>query len=274
MKKPSKHVKDIVVISDTHFGSSLALCPPGCLTDDGQPIGLSKLQRKLWAFWNDFWNWVDERLDGKPFILVHNGDIVDGDHHRTTTLLSANPAIQKRIATKALKEIINKSAGYYQIRGTEAHVGASACSEETIAEELGAVVDPESGAHSRWDMWLEFGDELIHFSHHIGTTSSSAYESSAVQREIVAAFTDAGQWNRKPPSMLVRSHRHRYIEVKNHRGRGIVTPAWQAKTPFVFKIDRMRLPMFGGLMLRQGAEGVHVREKIYTIQPSQTIKIQ
>jgi hypothetical protein len=272
MKKP-KSIKNIVVISDTHFGSTLALCPPGVRLDDGARIERSVVQQKLWQHWTDFWGWVDNRLGGEPFILVHNGDIVDGSHHKTTTVHTDNPIIQQRLAVSAMKPIVDKCYKYFQIRGTEAHVGQSACLEESVAEILGAEQEQSTGAYSRQDLWLNFGDELLNFCHHIGTTSSSAYESSAVQREIVAAFTDAGQWKKRPPSIVIRSHRHRYIEVKNHGGRGIVTPAWQAKTPFVFKIDRLRLPMFGGLILRQGEEVVLVREWIRTIEPSATITV-
>jgi hypothetical protein len=278
MKKQSKtpsisQINNIVVISDTHFGSTLALMPPGIMLDDEQTIELSPVQKKLWGMWHEFWDWIEERLDGEPFILVHNGDIVDGSHHGTTTVVTNNLTIQQRIAKVGMERPLQLCSAYYQIRGTEAHVGQSACSEESIAEHLGAVQLPNGGPYSRWQLWVELGDELIHFSHHIGTTSSTSYESSAVMREIVAAFVEAGQWGVRPPTMVVRSHRHRYIEVKTHHGRGIVTPAWQTKTPFVFKIDRLRVPHFGGLLIRSGTEGVHVREWLRTVEREQSVNM-
>ena len=151
------------------------------------------------------------------------------------------------------------------MRGTEAHVGQSADAEERIAEALGAEKDETTEQFSRWELTVGLGNEIVHFSHHIGTTSSTSYESSAPMREIAAAFIEAGQWGNRPPTILIRSHRHRYIEVKPPNCRIVVTPAWQAKTPFVFKMDRMRSPQFGGLIIRLGDEGVHVRERLYTV---------
>lgn len=265
-------IHNIVVVSDTHFGSTLALCLRHKL-DDGGMYYPSKLQRKLWIMWLDFWSWVYQQIDGEPFILVHNGDIIDGRHHQTTTLSSHNLTIQSRLAVTALQTHVGRAAQYYQIRGTEAHAGQSAEEEEAIAAALGAVLDPETGQYSRWELWIRLGDELIHLAHHIGTTSSTAYESSAPMRELVAAFVEAGQWRGKPPTILIRSHRHRYCEVKVPGARIVVTPGFQAKTPFVYKLDRMRAPQFGGLLIQKDKDGVHVREKLYTIKPSATITL-
>lgn len=264
-------VPNIVCISDTHCGSTLGLSQRHQL-DDGGFFDPSILQKKLWRLWENFWDWTYDQLEGEPFILVHNGDILDGVHHRTTTLSSHNLTIQCRLAVDIMEQHVAKAERYYQIRGTEAHVGQSAQEEEAIAATLGAVQDKETGQYSRWELWMEFGNELIHFAHHIGTTSSTAYESSGPMREMVAAFVEAGQWGKRPPTLLVRSHRHRFIEVKAPNGRIVVTPAWQCRTPFVFKVDRMRAPQFGGLLIRNGKEGVYIREKLYTIGPSAIVK--
>ncbi len=268
----AREIKNIVVISDTHFGSTLALSMRHQL-DDGGYYDPSVIQKKLFAYWQDFWEWIYQHLDGEPFVLVHNGDIIDGVHHRTTTLSSHNLTIQNRLAVEMMEPHVANAKAYYQIRGTEAHVGQSAQDEEAVAAVLGAVQDEETGQYSRWEMWMEFGEELIHFSHHIGTTNSTAYESSGPMREIVAAFVESGQWKGNPPTIIVRSHRHRYIKVSPPNSCIVVTPAWQAKTPFVFKIDRMRGPMFGGLLIRKGKDGVVIKEKIYTLARGEPVKI-
>lgn len=263
-------IRNIVCISDTHFGSTLALSCRHRL-DDGGHYDPSPMQQKLHGMWKDFWAWAYRLLDGADFVLVHNGDVLDHVHHNTTTLSSHNLTDQARLAIMMLEPHIKRSKAYHQIRGTEAHAGQSARDEEALAERLGAVPNAV-GQYATWDLNVELGSELIHFAHHIGTTNSSAYESSAVNREMVAAFVEAGQWKKRPPSIIIRSHRHRYIEVKLHGVRAAVTPAWQAKTPFVFKMDRMRAPMFGGLLIRLGSEGVHIREKLFTIQDEAPIK--
>jgi hypothetical protein len=269
----TRKIRDIVVISDTHFGSTLGLCPPKHRLDDGGYYLPSNIQQKLWAYWQDFWCWTYARLNGQPFAIVHNGDLIDGDHHNTPTIISRNLKDQEHMAINVMQPHVQKAAMYFQLRGTEVHAGQAAACEERIAATLGAVQDSDTGAHSTWELGMELGPEIIHFSHHIGTTTSTAYEASAPMREITAAFVEAGQWGNHPPTVLVRSHRHRYIEVKPANCRIVVTPAWQAKTPFVFKMDRMRSPMFGGLIIRLGDEGVHIRERIYTLTRPIDVKL-
>lgn len=260
------------MISDTHAGSSVALSPRHRL-DDGGYYDPSPIQKKIFKLWLNFWDWTYDRLGKEPFIIVHNGDLIDGQHHHTTALTTGNLTIQQRVAMEIMEPHIARSEGYYQIRGTEAHAGKSASEEEMAAQVLGAIPDKETGQSARWEMWIEFGSELIHFAHHIGTTTSAAYESSALNREIVAAFVEAGQFNQRPPSIIVRSHRHRFIAIEPVMGRGIITPGWQAKTPFVFRIDRMRAPMFGGIIIKKGTEGVHIRKKIYTLDRGESVVI-
>jgi len=269
----SPEIKNIIVISDTHFGSTVALCPPRVRLDDGGWYVSSPMQQKIWAYWKDFWQWSFNLIGDEAFALVHNGDVVDGDHHGTTMLFSKNLKDQENLAVQVLEPIVERAACYFQIRGTEAHVGQSGSNEERVAKTLGSVVDEDSGQHSRWDLCVELGGEIINFSHHIGTTTSVAYEASALMREVASNFTEAGQWGLRPATVLVRSHRHRYCQVQPPNCRILVTPAWQGKTGFVFKLDRMRMPQFGGVIIRLNDDGIgiHVRERIYTLSPGQPV---
>jgi hypothetical protein len=113
---------------------------------------------------------------GEPYDICHNGDVVEGVHHRATTQISHNILDQKRIAINVLKGEIarcKKMGGtYYHIRGTEAHVGQSSIFEEEVAESLGAKPN-EHGQHARYDLWKRVGTKdgpLVHLLHHIGTT--------------------------------------------------------------------------------------------------------
>lgn len=272
-KKEVESIRDLVVISDTHFGSSVALMPPNFKTDDGQTVQQSPTQVKLWQHWTDFWTWTYRRLAGKPFALIHNGDIIDGDHHGTKQLITGNSAIQARMAEECLRPHVAKSKAFYVIRGTEAHVGHSAENEERIAERLGAVMDESTGSFSRWELWIELGKELLHFSHHIATTTSTAYKSSPLMRTMAAAFSTAGEWGIRAPSFLIRGHCHDYTEVKRSNCRIVTCPCWQVKTGFVYKFNTTDQPVIGGLLIKLGDEGVHVREKIYTIDRPQFVKL-
>jgi hypothetical protein len=278
----STRTGNLVVFSDTHSGCRLGLCPPTPVPlDDGGAYVASEFQRKVWALWREFHDeWVPEVTDGEPYDLVHNGDAIDGVHHNSTTQISHNIEDQLTLAEMILKPEADKcrKAGgtYYHIRGTEAHIGKSGVYEEQLARRLGAKPNGDKQA-ARYDLWKRIGTDgpLVHFLHHIGTTSSTARETSAVNAELAAEFNEAAQWGRVPPDIIVRSHRHRYssIELPTKRGRAtsVVTPGWQGKTPFVWKIAGARLtePQFGGLVIRYNDEGVfYVRSFVKTLDRS------
>jgi hypothetical protein len=118
---------------------------------------------------------------------------------------------------------------------------------------------------------------IFQFAHHIGVTSSAAYESSAPMREMVAGLVEAAQWDRNLPDVFVRSHRHRFIPISipSKRGRihSVITPGWQLRTPFTERIDRMRMPHIGGVVFLVENNRCMIEEKIYPLPEPKMIKI-
>lgn len=282
-KKKAPAPSNLIVFSDTHCGCRLGLCPPDPIAlDDGGTYQASKFQRQVWQLWREFWDvWVPEVTKGEPYDLVHNGDAIDGVHHNSTTQVSHNIEDQLRIAEAALLPVVAacKATGgtYFHIRGTEAHVGQSGVWEEQLGKRLGAKPNAE-GQFARYDLWKRVGTStkrvtapLVHLLHHIGTTGSAAHEASAVNAELAAEFVEAARWRREPPDYVVRSHRHRSLAVDLDSAKGyaaaIVTPAWQGRTPFAYKIPgaRLQTPQFGGILIRLGNEEHHYRRKVWSI---------
>lgn len=276
-----KGVRNIVVISDTHSGCQLALMPPAFQLDGGPVVSQSQVQKELWKMWRYFWEvWVPKATKGEPYIIVHNGDAVEGVHHNSVTQITHNIKDQVKMAKTIMQPVISnpKCKAYYHIRGTEAHVGKSGQAEEGLASALGAVPD-EAGNHARWELYLKMADKyLIHFTHHVGTSSSSSYESTAVYKEYIEACVEAGRWGHPRPDCLVRSHRHRGFttDVPTDKGKGIVhiTPAWQLKTPFVFKLGmKMSTPQIGGSLISIGEDGLYARSKVWDIERPKTVDV-
>lgn len=277
-------VTNVVVVSDLHCGCRLSLCPPhGAAVDDGGTHMPSTLQRAIWAHWESFWNeFVPSVVKGEPYAVVTNGDVVEGVHHGSTTQISHNLGDQARLAYDVLAPVVDKAkGGFYMVRGTEAHVSASAREEETLAERLGAIPNAE-GQHARWDLWARIGPHLVHFLHHISSTGSQSYEATAVHKELIEEFVEAARWRREPPAAIVRSHRHRHIETTVSTGTdsgrigrafAVVTPAWQGKTPFAWKIPGARLstPQFGGIVLRYHDGVLFSRECVWTVGRSEEV---
>lgn len=271
-----------VTVSDMHCGCRLGLVPYGVKRiklDDGGWYVPSPFQRLVAAKWHEFWTeFVPRVVRGEPYAIIVNGDTTDGVHHNSVTQISHNPVDQARIAKACLEPLIDRKecVGYFHIRGTEAHVGPSGNLEERLAEELGAKPNKE-GQYARYDLWINIGGKcLTHILHHIGTTGSQAYEATAVHKELVEEYAESGRWGEKPPQMIVRSHRHRFIETSVPTSMGgahaIVTPGWQGRTPFSYKIPggRLSTPQFGGIVIRQGDEDAYFREKVWTIKRSDT----
>ena len=270
-------IKNIVVISDTHCGCQFGLCPPKIKLDGGGSYEQSNLQKIVWNRWKKFWNeFVPEVTNDEDYIIVHNGDAIDGIHHGSTTQISHNITDQKNIYTEIFSQLLSAShcKQYFHIRGTEAHVGKSGEHEENIAKILGAKPD-EAGNYARWELWLRFAGGLGHFTHHVGTTSSTAYESTAVHKELVEAYNEAGRWKDSPPDFIIRSHRHRAYEIKIPSDKGfahaIVTPGWQLKTPFVYRgtLGRTGTPQIGGIIIQHREDiPIYTMAKIWRMDRS------
>lgn len=240
----------------------------------------SDAQQMIWAAWREFWEeWVPLAGHGEPFAILVNGDALDGVHHGSKTQVSQNHADQAAIALQCLEPLMEKCRGrLYMVRGTEAHVGPSAEMEEMLAERLGAVPDAH-GQHSRFEIWFRLGRGLVHAMHHIGTTGSMHYESTAVMKELSESYTEAGRWRDDPPDVVVRSHRHRHLEVRvpTKLGYGIsfVTPGWQLKTPFTYKIPggRLTTPQIGGSIIRDGDNDFYTRHRVWRMPRPEVVQL-
>lgn len=267
--------RNIVVISDTHCNSTIGLClPEGHRLDDGGWYKPSEFQLSLWGLFQDFCNdWIPRVTKGEPWDLVINGDAIDGDHHRTPTIISRNMQDQFRVARDTLSGIVKlckESGGEYgHVRGTEAHVGPSAQEEERLAEALGAKPD-KSGNFSRWRLRRLLGNHLVSFRHHIGGGASQAYEGTALTKTQTSQFADSGRWGRQVAQVDVRGHRHRYGKWEKDGKDGhyitVVSPGWQGLTPFTHRMSDPQEPEFGGLLIRLGDEEIYTRSKVYSIE--------
>lgn len=270
-------VNSLVCIADLHVGCKLGLCPPKVKVDDGGTYHASKFQRKVHRWWRQFWDdWVPIATRGDEFGVVLVGDALEGRHHRATTQWSQNLSDQEKVAQQILEPVVAQCGGrYWHIRGTDAHAGPSGESEESLAKALGAISN-EEGQYARHELWKYIGPNkniLVHALHHISTTSSQAYESTAVHKEYIAACSSAARWGLRAPDFVVRAHRHRYfrteVATQNERGVGVVLPGWQGKTPFVFRLALGRLspPQFGGIMIRFSEEGEpYMRQKVHYLE--------
>lgn len=289
-----QEIRNLIIISDTHCGCRFGLCPPVDIPlDGGGSYKPSDMQKTMWRIWeNEFWGeWVPEVTHGEPFAVVMNGDMIDGVHHGSVSQISQNLSDQKTIAQMIFSPIgetcakdENGNPYFYIIRGTEAHVGASAEIEEDLGKLLNAK-PTKTGERSHYELWIKVGGALCHFMHHIGYTSSAQHEAAAINAELTREITEAARWAEEPPIFVVRSHRHRYsrvslpaqISAKKHvEAVAFCTPGWQLKTPFTYRIAGSRIspPQLGGAIIRSGDEDVYARHFTRTIRRNVQVNVE
>ena len=267
----------LVVTSDSHCGSTLGLChPDGVELDDEGSYSASVYQRAIWAQWRLFWDeFVPSVTKGEPYAWLHNGDSIEGQHHRTTQTISGNIEDQIRCAETVLEPEVCKARLFDIVRGTPAHVGESGKDEEALAKALGC--EKRNGSHSRWEVNYDLNGYHIHAAHHIGTTMSVAYEHSALSRELMKMLVESAQWGDDHPDLMIRSHRHRYASAAIPTARGtaeiLITPAWQLKTGFVWKVNVLSRPQIGGVVIGSDEYGLYHRRFIWAPPKSGTVAL-
>ena len=242
------------VVSDTHCGSTLGLCPPeGVGLDDGGRYLPSREQIALWEAWIDYWSRVGEaREKRQPLICVINGDAVEGLHHHSAQSVSQNlAATQHAIAMGAFAPMLAlKPSAVIFIRGTEVHVGSSAEHEERLAEDMGAE-ESRSGTFSHWHFQADSAGVRLDFAHH-GAVGRMPHTRTNPLGSLAMRITNAAAKAREPiPDIAIRSHMHQWGDTgDNYPVRVIQTPAWQLSTAFVHKVAAGSLPEIGGLIIR------------------------
>ena len=278
MKK--SRINNVVVVSDLHCGCQFGLCPPGPIgLEGGGSYRQSRPQAWVWKQWLKFWrDWVPQACHGEDYAIVINGDALDGVHHGSVSQITHNLSDQTRILKASLQPILHPNQKLFWISGTEAHVGPSGQDEERAASLMGAIPD-QFGNCARHELWLNVGNGLCHFLHTISTTNSAAYESTAVMKELVDAYTESGRNRLRSPDVEVRSHRHRHLEVRvpTALGYGIsfVTPGWQLKTPFVYRTagGRAASAQVGGSVIRQGDRDLYTRHWVRSAGRPKVVQI-
>lgn len=264
--------------SDPHAGSTVAICPPEVQLDDGGYYKASRAQNWLWDCRTEALSIVAKlrtQLGAKLYYLS-NGDVTDGDHHGTTQILSGNPTAQAAVVDAIMKPILAlRPDGLAFVRGTEAHVGKSACYEERIAKGLlkdgwPVITDAATGNASHWHFRAEMHGVRLDFAHHgrVGTRPwTKATGPMTLAAEIGYNHFRRGEPH---PHIAVRSHMHQYFDTHDaHPVRVIQTPCWQLATSYIHRIAPDNLADIGAvIVVLQEGEPPEVRPMLYRPDPS------
>lgn len=283
MPKESKPVV-LAITSDLHAGSTVALCPPEIGLDDGGAYKASKAQQWMWSCWLDFWAQVGaaRKEYGGDLYTLFNGDLVDGNHHGTTQILSGNPNAQAAVVNECMRVPLEmKPEKIWIVRGTDAHVGQSASAEERIADGLRRdkrpiVSEKNTGSASHWHARAALHGKRLDFAHHGRVGTRPWTKPNVVMNLAAEIFMEHAQEDfdagRAPtaPHLAIRSHMHQFVDTGSaHRTRVIQTPAWQLATSFINRIAPGKLGEVGGvIVVIRPNQPLDVRPILYKAEPA------
>ena len=248
----------LACVSDVHAGSTVALCPEKITLDDGGEYHASKAQRWLMQCWREYWARVAEKRAemGAELYVVFNGDAVEGDHHRTTQIVSGNPNAQAAAWNAAISIPLELKPDHIVIvRGTEAHVGQSASAEERIADGLSrdkrpVIRDHETGAAAWWHWRAELQGVRVDITHHgrMGRLPRTRRSNLVLYAwDILDEHADSGH---PPPHLCLRGHNHKRGDTGDACPvRVVATGAWQLGTAHVHKVAADSLADIQGVIV-------------------------
>jgi len=192
------NIRDYIIVSDTHSGCGMALCPPQFdLVDKGSYVA-SPIQKQIWQYWTtDIKEWIPYITQGRPYGVIHNGDAMDYVHHRSVSQISHNILDHHLIFKIVMDPLLDKAKEFYMLRGTEAHSGPSSKEEELLARYMGAIA--RDNQYARYELDLEIEGFLVNFMHHIGVSNRNNSELTAIAAELHEIRQERLKWKKPVP---------------------------------------------------------------------------
>lgn len=240
-------MRDLVLaLADTHFNATTGLCPPVISLDDEGEYHASRFQLWLWANWQALQaNFAQRAREADRVFGIMLGDGPDLNFHSGYQLITLNRAVIIRGFTELMQPVRERcKAGFFVVRGTEAHTGGSGELEEAAAEALDATRYPEDSlTRSCWFVKLLLQGVLIDACHH-GRMGNLAHTRANALGGLVESVID--QYIRdgesKMPDLILRAHRHLWADSgTNYVARAVQLPCWQLPTSHTHKVaPRMR----------------------------------
>lgn len=237
-----------ITTSDHHMNSQLGLCAPFVKYDSGGEYHYNESQSVTWKYWLDFCGRV-EKLSGEKYIQL-NGDLCDLDS-KSGQRITSNPADIVKIMETTLEPLLSNATYKFVIRGTEYHTGAAGFIEELFAQRIGAEKCIDTKSYSWYHLRQEIEGINFDIAHHtsIGNLAWTQYNTPI--RTIYEIQTNCQRTGYPVPHIILRGHVHTKIDTENidKFTRFIVTPSWQNKNSFAYKVCTNKITEFGGTII-------------------------
>ena len=234
MKRAKKTAPRLIfAASDFHSGSTVALMPPRIELAEGLVVEANPLQAWFWTCYLDALEWVREVAGDDDFGLILNGDLIEGDHHRTDQIIGRNLTDHIVTAEAVLRPLVEMAKKTYIVRGTECHVGDT---EAALGQIFQTEKNPETGRRVFDRLTLDVCGVRLVARHHVSTTSRPWLESNGLGMELASEQLNAVRNGEPMPRILCVAHRHVGGHVQTTDGLCLATPAWQGLTRHGHKV--------------------------------------
>lgn len=232
-------MKRILVVSDMHVGSTVAVMPDEVNPDKGGRIEANPLQRVLYEKWQEM---VDRGRFDACFVL---GDAVDGPNIKSRGFELWTSNLRQQVTTAADLLGMVRTRRYYGVQGSFYHV-----SENTSADL--AVIDCLRGTFGS-DLVIVSEECRMHICHEIGYSGSPVSKATAPSTEL--AFSAIHDPHMGTFDLLLRGHRHDYYDLRTVLGHIVGCPGWKVRDAFAAKKGLKMLSNLGYLVLEiRGAD--------------------
>lgn len=234
--------RTIVLVGDFHFGSAVALCPPGFTTQYENRVEGSEGQRQIWEYYMQFCG-ICNHFKADTVIIL--GDILDGSNRRTPgrwrTLTELDD--QEDAAKEALQYIVDgrKLIG---LSGSDYHTSTDTNLERKIIQHFGGT---HVGALGTID--LEGTKRSINIRHEM--TSAMIYNAMVLQR--IGMFQKVAEADGivERADILAAGHLHKFMHIHVDKQHMLLVPCWKAFEPWgpLTKGYPKTMPQIGGCVL-------------------------
>ena len=232
----SKSSKTVIMISDIHDMSKLAVCSKEPYNSElDQICKLTGLQKGLNQAWTQCANEIKDKY-GKVALTVYNGEPIDGANKKQLGQQSWTTNVEDGMLDfmKLDKEISRDKVLF--VRGSGYHTTIDGTNiEEILADRMGAIRAKPWGGQGYTDAYsmVEIYGKVFNFSHHIGYSKQQAYRGTALAREMANFHFEDDKLGRV--DVVVRSHVHYYWHQESVNRHGVITPAWKFPDYHLFR---------------------------------------
>ena len=247
---PSRAVRSIAVISDTHIGSPFAPWPDEEIwTAEGNNISNLRNggQLDMLSSWKDFIHVCEEfNVD----TIIHLGDATQGTNPKEGGKSTLTPDLeyQKDAAEVMLRPLVTDRI-YHQLSGTLYHESRDVKIHRDLVKRLSGDAKEANFHGPIANLRMVPTKKVFNLAH--AATSALIYPSTVLDREGV--FLRYGYARDKLPKVdvMIRGHLHYYMHLDYPDLHILQCPAWQAWYPLR---DKVRLygkmqPDIGGLII-------------------------